>query len=404
MGGAADLSPLEATLSSTSQIKKLPSARPPSQAKQRPKQKPQTKGAGAPGKKSPQTLILCAAGGGLALLLLVVGLAVALRGNGEKPLASAVAAGESAAKPLELNPVNESQFVVVDAPVNLDEFPLETQSALPARLRRDVGKTSVGATATDASATNAAPAEPSPSASSEPLWSIPVDTPESAPEPVAEDLNLPLAEPTIAGLDGPFVLGQWKTVEPPRNRARSKEQVAQKFETPLIDLRTGETASVYSGPPALAAQQRLSPNGEHLITPGRMGEEDNTSQGILYCWRPGAEKPQAEIHTPGQVGWMEFVGPTQIGMFAADPGAVQRLGGGAENVRAVLQVSDVETGKVVQTIPLTLDAFVLPGEQNRRENERENLFAPDMMPGAVSPTGKYVVLPGRTGLVLVSIA
>lgn len=404
LGGAIDLSPLEAPLSSASPTKKLPSARPPGLPKKSLKQKPQTKGARAPGKKSPKTLILCAAGGGLALLLLVVCLVVALRGNGAKQLASVAVVGDSAAKPLELNPVNESQFVVVDAPVNLDEFPLETQSALPARLRRDVGKTSIGASARDATAADAPPAEPSPPASNEPLWNLPVDTPESAPEPIAEDLNLPLAEPTFAGLDGPFVLGPWKAVEPPKSRARSKEQVAQEFETPLIDLRTGETAGVYKGPPALATQQRLNPDGKLLVTPGRVNDADKSSEGILYSWRPGSEKLHAEIHMPGQVGWMEFVGPTQIAMFAADPGAVQRLGGGAENVRAVLQVSDVGTGKVVQTIPLTLDAFLLPGERNRRENERENLFAPDMMPGAVSPTGRYVVLPGRTGLVLVSIA
>lgn len=409
LGGSSDLSRLDAPPGSASPMMKLPSTRPPSQAKKSPKQKPQTRGARAPGKRSPQTLILCAAGGGLALLLLVGGLVVALRGNGEKQLASAAAVSDSAAKPPELQPVNESQFVVVDAPVNLDEFPLETQSTLPARQGRDAGRTSIGATtadaaATDAAATNAPAAEPSSPASGEPLWNLPVDLPDTAPEPVAEDLNLPLAEPTFAGLDGPFILGPWKTVEPPKSRARSKEQVAQKFETPLIDLRTGETAGVYKGPPALATQQRLSPDGKLLITPGRMNDEDKTSEGILYCWRPGAEKPQAEIRMPGQVGWLEFVAPTQIAMFAADPGAVQRFAGGGEDVRAVLQVSDAETGKVVKTIPLTLDTFLPAGARNRRENGSEYLFAPDTMPGAVSPTGKYVVLPGRTGLVLVSIA
>ena len=126
--------------------------------------------------------------------------------------------GDSAAKPLELNPVIESQFVIVNAPVNLDEFPLETQSVLPPRLRRDVGKTSIGATATDVAATNAPPEKPTPPAPSEPLWNLPVDTPESAPEPIAEDLNFPLAEPTFAGLDGPFILGPWKAVEPPKSR------------------------------------------------------------------------------------------------------------------------------------------------------------------------------------------
>jgi WD40 repeat protein len=372
---------------------------------------------------------MLALGGGGVLLLLIVGLVIGLRGGG----GGGGRGGDQAGNALETIPFDEDQFVVVDAPVDLAEFPLERQAAPVVQ-----APAAEAAPRADTGAGDGTPWKQV--LSYGPQWEIAADAPAAPPEPLGEDLNVPIDALTLAGLKGPYVLGRAvqreaaevaaataavrETKPTPRRaprRPRSKAgeppqpapQPAQAttpvryYVAPVVDLRTGEADGEFILPAYRTDGMRLSPDGKYLVTSSFLGATDRTAEGVLYVWQQKDPEPLAELQMPGHVAWMEFVSPTHLAMFAADPGAVERFAQGAADVRGVVQVSDVTTGEEVKTILVTLDEYLgpeLPYNLQSGPQRAEYWLAPHTMSGAVSATGMYVALQGRNGLTLVSIA
>jgi hypothetical protein len=253
------------------------------------------------------------------------------------------------------------------------------------------------------------------------LWTARPDPPAKPAEPRAPYGADVKGEFVFASLDGPFLIHLASLYEGnvyrPKVPGRPDSPIIDNPlpPQPVIDLRTGNKAGEFHYKAPTWRGGRLAPDGQTIVGPDTSPKGEATPKdGLLFAWKQGADRPAAQLAVgSGAVLWADFVGPDRFAAAVFEE---------SKDRKATLRIWDVATGAAVQTVALEpedlaarhdinpnqpakveCDEYAAVG-QFPAEMSTKLFYVPIETIGAVSPGGRYVVLAGKGGVTVVSVA
>ncbi len=227
-----------------------------------------------------------------------------------------------------------------------------------------------------------------------PAWALRPDPPTAVPEPAMPLWGKYLPASTapallFASLNGPFVAvpARYLSVPPDKKEPFPPSSL-------VFDLRTGKQAGEFATRDQFYRSSRLSPDGRLVLSPSQEAIGNETlSAGWLFVYKQGDGKAAAKFQVPGNIAWTGFVANDRVAVYTFDP-------------KPILHVYDGTDGKLVKAVPLAAEMFPPPQPPANLTGQFRPKFwyEPRGLAGAVSPGGRYVVLGGKTGLAVLSVA